>query len=127
MTSDLERWKDDGGAATNASPLPLEGTPIQVEWAERIKLAVNDEFDRVAASFRTVALKQSHAKRAETEAVIAILEDKRLEVMSRRRAGYFIKSWQEITDQVRRMIFDDARYQEIKRARSAAKPPPLGR
>jgi hypothetical protein len=36
---------------------------------------VDDEFDRVARSIRSVAGKQSDAKRAETEAILAILED----------------------------------------------------
>ncbi len=117
MTCDLAKWEDDGGAALGGLAATLHGTPSQVEWAERIKREVNDEFDGVAASFRTVAVKQTAAKRAETEAVIAILEDKRYEVMGIQRAGYFIKFWQEITDQVRRMIFHDVRYQAIKAAR----------
>lgn len=95
----------------------LHGTPGQVEWAERIRKNVEAEFDRVALSFRSVAASQSQRKREEIEAVISILEDKRIEVMATRRAGYFIKSWQEITDQVRQMIFHDARYQAIKSAR----------
>ncbi|HEX2282382.1 MAG TPA: hypothetical protein VHG52_11550, partial [Thermomicrobiales bacterium] len=94
----------------------LHGTPSQVEWAERIRRDVYAEFDRVAASFRSVATSQPQKKREETEAVISILEDKRIEVMAMRHAGYF-KSWQEITDQVRQMIFRDARYQAIKSAR----------
>jgi hypothetical protein len=55
----------------------------------------------------------------DTEAVIAILEDKRAEVMSREQAGYFIHDWQEISDQVRQMIFHDARYQAITANRVA--------
>ena len=119
MTGDLKRWEDDGGAADGAVASTLHGTPNQVEWAERIKREVNDEFDRVAASFRKVAIEQTPSKRASTEAVMAILEDKRLEVMSIQRAGYFIKFWQEITDQVRQMIFHDPRYQELKGKRDA--------
>jgi len=92
----------------------MTGTASQLEWARRIKRQVNDEFDRVAALLRSVAGKQSEAKRAETEAVIGILEDKRAEVMSKQQAGYFIHDWQEIGDQVRQMIFRDARYQAIK-------------
>jgi hypothetical protein len=92
----------------------MTGTPSQLEWARRIKRQVNAEFDRVAAVFRSVAAKQSEPRRAETEAVIAILEDKRAQVMSRQQAGYFIHDWQEIGDQVRQMIFRDARYQAIK-------------
>ena len=55
--------------------------------------------------------------------MISILEDKRAEVMATRRAGYFIKVWQEITDQVRQMIFHDARYQTIKSARESRQSP----
>ena len=97
----------------------MSGTTAQVEWAERIKLQVNADFDRVAASFRSIAGKQGKDKRADTEAVIAILEDKRAEVMSRKQAGYFIHDWQEISDQVRQMIFHDSRYQAIKSERAA--------
>jgi hypothetical protein len=96
----------------------LDGSESQVEWAERIRRAVNAEFDRVAAAFRSTAGKQSDGKRAETEAVIAILEEQRTEVMSNKRAGYFIHDWQEISDQVRQMIFQDARYQAIKSNRA---------
>jgi len=92
----------------------MTGTPSQVEWAERIQRRVNAEFDRVAASFRAVAGKQGDEKRADTEAIIAILEDKRAEVMSSKDAGYFIHDWQDIYDQVRQMIFHDPRYQAIK-------------
>jgi hypothetical protein len=101
------------------SPASMTGTASQIEWARRIKRQVNDEFDRVAALLRSVAHKQSKAKRAETEAVIGILEDKRAEVMSKQQAGYFIHDWQEIGDQVRQMIFRDARYQAIKSNREA--------
>jgi hypothetical protein len=90
------------------------GTVNQIEWAERIKLQVNDEFDRVAEAFRSIAGKQSGAQRSETESVIAILEEKRAEVMARREAGYFIHDWQEIGDQVRQLIFRDPRYQAIQ-------------
>ena len=97
----------------------MSGTANQVEWAERIKRQANDEFDRVARSFRSVAGKQSDAARADTEAIIAILEEKRAAVMRREEAGYFIHDWQEISDQVRQMIFQDARYQAIRSNRPA--------
>jgi len=90
------------------------GTPSQTEWAERIKAQVSNEFDRVATSFRSVAEKQIENKRIDTEAIISILEEKRAEVMARNQAGYFIQEWQEITDQVRKMIHADARYQAIR-------------
>ena len=75
---------------------------------------MNDEFDRVATSFRSIAHRQDARKRSDTEAIIAILEDKRAEVLSREQAGYFIRDWQEISDQVRQMIVQDARYQAIR-------------
>ena len=46
--------------------------------------------------------------------MIAILEEKRAEVMSKPDAGYFINGWQELHDQVRKMMINDARYQAIK-------------
>jgi len=93
---------------------PLSGTANQIEWAERIRGRVNVEFDRVAATFSAVAAKQDAEAKADTLAIIAILEDKRTEVMRRDQAGYFIHDWQEITDQVRRMIFRDMRYTAIR-------------
>jgi len=118
---DIDAWEGEGGSTR--APLPvsaaLMGSASQVEWAERIKRQVNAEFDRVAASFRSVAGKQADNKRADTEAVIAVLEDKRAEVMSRNDAGYFIHDWQEISDQVRQLIFHDPRYQAIKSNRTA--------
>lgn len=122
MATDIGAWEDEGGAAPALAGMPavsMSGTVSQVEWAERIKLRVNAEFDRVAASFRSVAGKQDDDKRADTEAIIAILESKRVEVMNRDQAGYFIHDWQEISDQVRQMIFRDIRYMAIKRDRPA--------
>ncbi len=113
----IETWESEGGARL-APPRPrtisMSGTTNQVDWAGRIRHQVNDEFDRVARSFRAVAGKQSDNARADTEAIIAILEEKRSAVMCREEAGYFIRDWQEIGDQVRRMIMQDARYQAIK-------------
>jgi 5-carboxymethyl-2-hydroxymuconate isomerase len=116
----IEAWKGGAGPAPlAASGAGMSGTTSQVEWAERIQRRVNAEFDRVAASFRAIAGKQADDKRAVTEVVIAILEDKRAEVMRRKDAGYFIHDWQEIGDQVRQMIFHDSRYQAIKSNSSA--------
>ena len=57
--------------------------------------------------------------RAHTEAVLAILEEKRAEVLAREQAGYFIKEWQEIGGQVRGMIGRDARFQALQAERRA--------
>jgi len=119
----IETWEGEGGAVPVAPPAApaatLSGSEAQVEWAERIRAQVSAEFDRVAATFRRIAAKQSQDKRTSTEAILAILEEKRAEVLSRQDAGYFIHEWQEIGDQVRQMIFSDTRYQSIKSARPA--------
>jgi hypothetical protein len=100
----------------------LTGTASQVEWAERIRLSVDREFDRVANAFEAVALKQKQSDRAETQTVIALLEEKRAETMAHDQAGYFIRNWQELSDQVRRMIIEDHRYQAIYTKRLARVP-----
>ena len=126
----IEAWEGEGGSGpepldvsaasmSGSASQVMSGTASQVEWAERIRRQVNAEFDRVAASFRSIADKQTGDKRANTETAIAILEEKRAEVMSRKDAGYFIHDWQEISDQVRQMIFHDPRYQAIKSNRAA--------
>jgi hypothetical protein len=97
----------------------MTGTESQIEWAERIKPLVNAEFGRVAAAFQTVACNQEEQDRTDTRAIIAILEEKRAEVMANDRAGYFIHDWQELKDQVRLMIANDSRYQTIKANREA--------
>lgn len=117
----IETWEGEGGAASGpaGASAQLDGSPAQVEWALRIRRRVNDEFDRVAAAFRSVAARQTESKRTGTEAIIAIVEEKRAEVMGRQQAGYFIHDWQETGDQVRQMIFEDPRYQAIKSNRPA--------
>jgi hypothetical protein len=97
----------------------LTGTPNQVEWADQIRVAVGREFDRVAAAFQSRINRQNAPDQAETRAVIAIVEQKRTETLANTQAGYFILNWQELSDQVRRMISQDPRYQAIKDQRAA--------
>jgi len=97
----------------------MTGTMSQVEWAEQIKPRVGAEFDRVAKAFKAAASKQSAQDRIDTQATIAILEEKRAEVMAKDQAGYFIREWQELNDQVRQMIGQDSRYQAIKANKAA--------
>ncbi|HYP07239.1 MAG TPA: hypothetical protein VER03_13485 [Bryobacteraceae bacterium] len=92
----------------------LTGSQSQIEWAERIRQTASDEFDRVARSFRTVAAAQEGPKRVRTESILAILEDQRQAVMSRTDAGYFIRDWQDISDQVRQMLGRDPRLHALK-------------
>ncbi len=98
--------------------IPLTGTESQVEWATRIRVLVNAEFARVAAAFRAVGDTQSDEKRAATAAILSILEEKRADVLRRSEAGYFIRDWQELGDQVRQLIVKDARYQAIQAQRA---------
>ena len=92
----------------------MTGTANQVEWAEQIKVKVNAEFDRVARALTSAASKQTEEDRVDTLGIIAILEGKRIEVMGKYEAGYFIHDWQELGDQVRRMITQDIRYKAIQ-------------
>ena len=96
----------------------MTGTPSQIEWAEQIKPRVGAEFDRVAKALADVARHQRDQARADTAAVIEILKEKRAEVMANDFAGYFIREWQELTDQVRQLIGKDPRYQAIRTNRT---------
>ena len=97
----------------------LTGTPAQVEWALRIRLTVAQEFDRVAKAFQARVGIQTGQKQAETRTIIAILEQKRGETLANKQAGYFIRDWQELSDQVRQMIAKDPRYLAIQAQRAA--------
>ena len=110
----LTVWEGEGGSLNEAFAISLTGTVNQIEWAERIRTLVNGEFDRIARVLEVAALRQPEQVRSDTRAVIAILEDKRAEVMANQTAGYFIHDWQELRDQVRQMILDDARYKAIQ-------------
>jgi hypothetical protein len=114
MENKLSVWEDEGGSVTTRCWTALTGTVNQIEWAERIRLQVDAEFDRVARALRTAARKQSHPDRMDTQAMICILEDKRAEVLANPKAGYFIHDWQELRDQVRQLIMKDDRYKAIK-------------
>jgi hypothetical protein len=102
-------------------PLPLTGTASQIEWAEQIRPRVAQEFDRVARAFQTVSVRQTPQDRADTGIVLAILQEKRAETMANDRAGYFIRDWHELNDQVRQLIAKDSRYQAIQAGRAARK------
>jgi hypothetical protein len=99
----------------------MTGTQSQIEWAEQIKPRVGAEFDRVAKALTDAAGGKSEQVLADTRVAIAILEEKRAEVMANDHAGYFIRDWQELNDQVRRMIGKDARFQAIRDRKAARK------
>jgi hypothetical protein len=99
----------------------MTGTPNQVELAEQIKCSVNAEFERVANAFHGVSQIQAGQDRIDTWAIIEILEEKRKEVMAVDQAGYFIRTWRELKDQVRQMIRQDVRYGAIQAERDASR------
>jgi hypothetical protein len=109
-------WEDEGGSVKETPQRGLTGTVNQIAWAEQIKTQVNAEFDRVANALKSAATKQSSRDRVATQAIIDILEEKRAEVLANEQAGYFIHDWQELRNQVRRMILEDCRYKAIKPA-----------
>ena len=114
MQERISVWEDEGGSLNNTSEKALTGTVNQIEWAKQIRTQVNAEFDRVITALEAAAAKQSGQDRTDTQAMIAILQEKRAEVMVHQEAGYFIHDWQEIRDQVRQMIMNDDRYKAIK-------------
>jgi len=95
----------------------MTGTPNQIELATQIKSRIDADFDRVAAALRAAAELRSEDFRAETAAVIAILEEKRAEVLGKDRAGEFIRDWQELSGRVAQLIATDPRYQAIRTER----------
>jgi hypothetical protein len=136
LTTDvLGEWESEGGATTcldvfanlttpgfgsNTAVKTLVGTPNQIEWAEQIKDRVQKEFDRVGMILKSVAAKQVGWDQTDTLKLVAILEEKRRDVMANDRAGYFIHDWQELSDQVREMVVQDPRFGKIM-ARQAAR------
>ena len=95
-------------------PHGLSGDAHEIEWALRIRAQVNAEFNRVVKVLERTAIKRSGQQRADTYVMIAIVEEKRAEVMSNQDAGYFIRDWHELHDQVRKLLNNDVRYQAIK-------------
>jgi hypothetical protein len=128
-------WEDEGGALGQAdcalaaketansrvkavhTDLIAEragATIHQAKWAEQIRAHVAAEFDRLAKMLEAVAGMQPEQGRKDTQDVIAILGQKRAEVMARNVAGHFFHDWQELRDQVQQMILQDPRCQPLK-------------
>ena len=117
MKERISVWEGEGGSLNEKnekSEKALTGTVNQIQWAKQIRTQVNAEFDRVITALEAAATKQSGQDRMDTQAIIAIVEEKRTEVMEHQDAGYFIHDWQELRDQVRQMIMKDDRYKAIK-------------
>ena len=120
MQERISEWEGEGGSLNETPEKALTGTVNQIEWAKQIKTQVNAEFDRVITALKAAATKQSGQDRMDTQAIIAIVEEKRIEVMAHEEAGYFIHDWQEMRDQVRQMIMKDNRYKALKAGKSVS-------
>jgi len=108
---------DDSVDCGAARVVEVAGAASQIEWAEQFRPRVVAEFERVAKALRAGEGARTAADRTYMEGVLGILEEKRAEVLAREEAGYYIREWQELGDQVRRMIGRDARFQELLAAR----------
>ena len=98
----------------NEEPHELNGAAHEIEWALRIRAQVNAEFDRVAKVLERTATQRSGQQQVDTYGMIAILEEKRAEVMSKQDADYFSRDWHELQYQVRKLMNQDARDQVVK-------------
>ena len=76
----LDIWESEGGALASPAKVTLTGTANQIAWAEQIRASVNAEFDRVASALQARLGSQTERRRADTLAMIVILEKKRAEV-----------------------------------------------
>ena len=114
MNERFSVWEGEGGYVNETSGEAMTGTVNQIESAKQIRTQVNAEFDRVKTALEAAATKQSGQDRMDTQTIIAIVEEKRTEVMQHQEAGYFIRDWQELRDQVRQLIMKDDRYKAIK-------------
>ena len=117
MDNAIPEWEDDGGSIDAAVDARTIGTVNQIAWAVQIRSQVDAEFDRVRKALERTMKHRPATDIADIESIIRILEEKRAAVMRNERAGYFIHYWQELRNQVSRMIFEDPRYQTIKAAR----------
>jgi len=114
MNERFSVWEGEGGSVNETSGEAMTGTVNQIEWAKQVRTQVNAEFDRVVTALEAAATRQSGQNRMDTQTIIAIVEEKRTEVMEHQEAGYFIHDWQELRDQVRQLIMKDDRYKAIK-------------
>ena len=114
MNERFSVWEGEGGSVNETSGEAMTGTVNQIEWAKQVRTQVNAEFDRVVTALEAAATRQSGQNRMDTQTIIAIVGEKRTEVMQHQEAGYFIHDWQELRDQVRQLIMKDDRYKAIK-------------
>jgi hypothetical protein len=113
MEHSIAVWEEEGGLQPGIDESAMTGTANQIVWALQIRRNVDAEFDRVRNALESVRQKRPVLRHTQIEALLAILEDKRAEVMRRTDAGYFIHDWQDLRNHVRRLIIEDSRYKAI--------------
>jgi uncharacterized protein YheU (UPF0270 family) len=86
------------------------GVPSSVDWWSPC--------DPVAKALQALAGMSAAQDRTDTQAVIVVLEEKRTEVRTKDQAGYLIRVWRELRNQVRKMMGQDSRYPAIKAKRA---------
>ena len=74
--------------------------------------------DPVAKALQAPAGMSAAQDRMDTQSVIVVPEEKRTEVRTKDHAGYFVRVWRELRDQVRNMIGQDSRCPAIKAKRA---------
>lgn len=87
----IAAWEDDGGSQPGIIESARAGTISQIDWAVQIKRQVGAEFDRVRGELEAIARKRPFRpvqRRSQINVLIAIVEDRRAEVMRRTEAGY---------------------------------------
>src|SRR5690349_11556915 len=78
----IAAWEDDGGSQLEL--VELTGSINQIDWAVQIRRQVDAEFDRVRGALEAIRRKgpmRPGQRRSQIGVLIAILEDKRAEVM----------------------------------------------
>ena len=86
------------------------GVPSSWDW--------RSSSDPVAKALRAPAGMSAAQDRMDIQAVIVVLKEKSTKVRTKDQAGYFIRVWRELRNQVRKMIGQDSRYQAIKAKRA---------
>jgi len=74
--------------------------------------------DPVAKALQASLGMSAAQDRMDTHAVVVVFEKKCTEVRTKDQAGYFIRVWRELRDQVRKIIGKDSRYKAIKAKRA---------
>jgi hypothetical protein len=102
----------------------LNGLPSQVIWANQIREQISASFERLVMAVASGVNRYKGLEPEETSALLDIVEEHRLRVLSVPDAQYFLDHWQDPVDRVQRLIHNDERWKSIVEARSVRHPRP---